>query len=388
MITTLVIFFLVLSALVFVHELGHFFTARKFGVKCDEFGFGFPPRICGWKKVNGKRKFFWGSADAEVIKSDDTIFSLNYIPLGGFVKIKGEDGDSKAESDSFGAQKIWKRIVILSAGVAMNIVLAYFCITLAFMLGAPQAMESDDPSLQTENAKVQIVSVLENSPAKELKLEMGDTIFSLDGKEVKNLIDVSGYLETKEKQKVKMVIDRYGEKKDFEFEPIVLSETGKPGLGVGLTKTGIVSYPWYKAIYLGVVGTYQMFVQIIVAFATVIKNAVVGQPLGVDLAGPVGIAVMTGKVAKLGFVYVLQFTAMLSINLAIINFLPFPALDGGRVIFLIIEKIRRKPVSQKIEQVVHTVGFALLMLLFVVVTGKDLFKFREFFVNIWHKVIG
>jgi len=388
MISTIIIFLVVLSILVFVHELGHFYTARKFGVKCDEFGFGFPPRLCGWKKVNGKRKFFWGSEDAEKINSEDTIFSLNYIPLGGFVKIKGEDGESKAEPDSFGAQKIWKRIVILAAGVTMNVFLTIICLIIAFMIGAPQVIDSDDPALQPKDAKVQIVSILENSPAKTLDLQMGDTIVSLDGNEVKKLTDVSGYLEIKEKVKVKMLIDRSGEKKEYEFEPVVLKETGKPGLGVGLAKTGIVSYPWYKAIYLGFVGAYAMFIQIIVAFYTVIKNALIGVPLGVDLAGPVGIAVMTGKVAKLGFVYVLQFVAMLSMNLAIINFLPFPALDGGRVIFLLIEKIRGKAVSQKIESIVHTVGFALLMLLFVLVTGKDLFKFREFFVNIWHKVIG
>jgi regulator of sigma E protease len=388
MISTIIIFLIVLSILVFVHELGHFYTARKFGVKCDEFGFGFPPRLCGWKKVNGKRKFFWGSEDIEKIKSEDTVFSINYIPLGGFVKIKGEDGENKAEPDSFVAQKIWKRVVILSAGVTMNVFLTIFCLIIALMIGAPQVVDTDDPSLQPEDAKVQIISILENSPAKQLALEAGDTIVSLDGNTVKKLVDVSGYLETKENQTVKMTIDRGGELKEYEFAPAQLKETGKPGLGVGLAVTGTVKYPWYKAMYLGFVAAYQMFLQIIVAFYTVIKNALVGQPLGVDLAGPVGIAVMTGKAAKLGFVYVLQFMAMLSMNLAIINFLPFPALDGGRVIFLLVEKIRGKAVSQKIESIVHTVGFAMLMLLFVLVTGKDLFRFREFFINIWHKVIG
>ncbi|MBU1131860.1 site-2 protease family protein [Patescibacteria group bacterium] len=387
MLFTLIIFVVILSLLVFVHELGHFYTARKFGVTADEFGFGFPPRICGWKKINGKRKFFWGNGDPEKIKSEDTIYSINWIPLGGFVRIKGEDGLNKEDPDSFANKKIWKRAIILSAGVAMNIVLCAFCLSIAFMIGAPQVVDEQSAGAVSEQ-KIQIISIIPDSAAEKIDLQIGDSIIDMNGTAMTDLTQVQNYISERNNQTIKIKIDRIGEIKEMEFTPAVIAETGKPSLGVGLAKTGIVSYPWYKAIWLGLVGTYSMFIQIIIAFATIIKNALIGAPIGMDVAGPVGIAAMTGRVARLGFVYILQFTALLSMNLAIINFLPFPALDGGRVFLLLVEKIRGRAINQRIEQIIHTIGFGILLLLIVVVTGRDVLKFKEFFVNIWQKVIG
>ena len=388
MLLTAIVFIIILSLLVFVHELGHFWTARKLGVKADEFGFGFPPRVFGWKKVNGRRKFFLGNKDIAEINSEDTVYSLNWIPLGGFVKIKGEDGEGKNESDSFAHKKIWQRSVILSAGVFMNIVLCVVVLSLAFMIGAPQILKEKDSGMIVKDQKISVVSVLPGSPAEKVKVRLGDVILNVDGQSFGEIEQLQQFISTKEKISVNVELQRLNEKITITVTPEILTETKMPGLGVGLAKTGIVSYPWYSAIWHGFTATYFMFIQIIVAFATLIKNAVIGQPLGVDVAGPVGIAVMTGQVARMGFVYILQFTALLSLNLAIINFLPFPALDGGRVLFLIIEKIRRRPVNQKIEQIIHSAGFALLILLIFVVTGRDIFKFKDVFVNIWQKLIG
>ena len=373
--------------MVFVHELGHFWTARKFGIKCDEFGFGFPPRICGWRKVNGKRKFFWGNKDIDKIESEDTVYSMNWIPLGGFVKIKGEDGENVGEPDSFGAKKIWQRAVVLSAGVFMNIVLAALCLMIVFMIGAPQVVDTADPNAIIKDPKLMVMSFVAESPAQEAGVALGDVIKTINGQEVVTIDEVQSFVYENEGETISLLVERLGEEKTFEIEITKIAETDLPGMGVGIANTGIVRYPWYQSIWYGIRGTYVMAGQIIVAFATVIKNAVVGAPIGVELAGPIGIAVMTGQVARMGFVYILQFTALLSINLAIINFLPLPALDGGRVLFLIIEKIRGKAVNQKVEQIIHATGFFLLILLMIIVTGKDLFRFKEFFINIWDKIM-
>ena len=383
---TLLVFIIILGVMVFFHELGHFWTARKMGVKCDEFGFGFPPRIFGWRKVNGKRKFFWGNKDTEEIKSDDTIYSMNWIPLGGFVKIKGEDGESKVDPDSFGSKKAWKRAAILSAGVTMNVILAAVCLIIAFMIGAPQVIDGDLEQAHIQNPKVQIMTVLKDSPAEESGLKMGDVLLGINGESFTEVQAVQDYIDQNEEEPLNFAIKRLDEEMEFTVTAIEIEELSQKAVGIGLAKTGTVSYPWYQSIWLGIRATAVMFVQIILAFYTVIKNAIVGQPLGIDVAGPVGIAVMTGQVARMGFVYILQFTALLSLNLAIINFLPLPALDGGRVLFLIIEKLRGKPIKQKTEQIVHAAGFAFLMLLVVVVTGRDLMRFKEFFITLWQKI--
>lgn len=381
MIFTIIIFLIVLSVLVFAHEMGHFLTAKKFGAKAEEFGFGFPPRVCGWKKVNGKRKFFWGNQDEE---SDDTIYSLNWIPIGGFVKIKGEDGEDKTDAESFASKKAWQRGVILSAGVGMNVVLTTICLIIVFMIGAPQVIDTEKDAIIKDH-KIQVMTVVAESPAMEAGVKMGDVIEKIDGQVFGSTDEAADYIGTKGEIEMVVNVDRLGEKLEYKIRPEIVDD--KAVLGVGLVDTGIVSYPWYKAIWLGIVGTYKMFVQIIIGFYTVIKSAIVGEPLGVDIAGPVGIAVITGRVARMGLSYILQFTALLSMNLAIINFLPLPALDGGRVLFLIIEKIRGKAVNQKVEQLVHTVGFLLLIGLMFIVTGRDIWNLKDFFINLWDKIV-
>lgn len=368
MLLTIIVFVFILGLLVFVHELGHFVAARKNGVKVEEFGFGFPPRMFG-------------------VKRGETIYSLNWIPLGGFVKIKGETGEHKEDKDSFANKKIWRRAVILASGVLMNFVLAAVILSVGFMIGLPQVVDGEDGHAIVRDAKVQIVQVLENTPAAEAGLLPGDVILSIDGQKIEDVTVMQDYLGGKIDTPVKIVLERDGQQLEKELKPVFLTETGRGGVGVGLLKSGIVSYRWYLAIWKGAENTAFFTKEVVVAFYELIKNLIVTQKVSVDLSGPVGIAVLTGQVARMGFIYLLQFTALLSINLAVINFLPFPALDGGRILFLVIEKIRRRPVSQKIENTVHNIGFALLMILVILVTYRDVIKFSDKFTGLWNKII-
>lgn len=368
MFLTLVVFIFILGLLVFVHELGHFVAARKNGVKVEEFGFGFPPRIFG-------------------VKRGETIYSINWIPLGGFVKIKGEAGEYKEDADSFVHKKIWQRALILASGVLMNFVLAAVLLSFGFMIGLPQVVDGDLGPAKVRDAKIQIVQILGGTPAEEANLKTGDTILSIDGQKIERIDGFQNYLAGKVGSRVKFVFERDGVNFEKEITPVVLAETGRGGIGIGLLKSGIVSYPWYFALWKGAESTVLFTREILIALYELIKNLIITQKVAVDLSGPVGIAVLTGQVARMGFIYLLQFTALLSINLAVINFLPFPALDGGRLLFLAIEKIRRRPVSQKIENLIHNIGFALLMILILLVTYRDVVRFGDKFAGLWERIV-
>ena len=364
MLFTVVIFIIILGILVFVHEAGHFIAAKKMGMKVEEFGLGFPPKIFSKK---GK---------------DGVIYSLNLIPLGGFCKIKGEDGENKEDPDSFGSKKPWRRAIVLCAGVLMNFLLCALLLSFGYMVGLPQTV--DQQSLdngQVKDYKVQVVSMLDDKPGKKAGMELGDAIVAIDGQEVKGVKKLIDYTSTKIGQKVVYKIQRENQVIDKEIEIVDIGE-GRGGIGVGLVETGVVSYPVHLAIWHGFGLTAALTKEIVFAFANIIKNLVIGQPVGVQVTGPVGIAVLTGQVAKLGLIYILQFTALLSLNLAIINIVPFPALDGGRLLFLIIEKIRRKNISQTIEGAIHAIGFSLLMILIIIITFQDVLRYVDF-AGIW-----
>jgi len=369
MLITAIVFIAILSLLVLVHELGHFYTARKFGVKVEEFGFGFPPKLFGYKS-----------------KKTGIVYSLNWIPLGGFVKIKGEDGENREDQDSFSFRKIWKRIVILSAGVFMNLVLACVLLSLGFMIGAPGIVEDGLDHAKLKNPQIQVYGILEDSPAKEAGLQIGDAVLMIDNQEIKETENLSAYLKEKQDQEVVLKIKRLDEEKEIKVAPKYFEQLDGAGIGVSVIKTAIVSYPWYESVYLGVKSGIMTTGHIVKALAIVLKNLILTGKAGLEVAGPVGIAVLTGQVTRMGFIYVIQFAALLSLNLMIINFIPFPALDGGRVLFLLIEKIRGKPIKQKIENLIHTIGFALLILLIIIITGRDIFKFKDVFVSIWEKI--
>ncbi|MFA6533849.1 MAG: RIP metalloprotease RseP [Patescibacteria group bacterium] len=372
MLFTIVVFIAVLAVLVLAHEAGHFFTARRFGCQVEEFGFGFPPRIFGRRS-----------------KKTGILYSLNWIPLGGFVKIKGEDGENRDEPDSFGHKKAWQRAIILIAGVTMNFVLAVVLLTVGFGFGIPTALPTNladlGPQARIANTETQIYLVAKDSPAEKAGLKSGDVILTLAGQTPASVTAVQDYLAGEIDKAVNLTVRRDGQELAISVTPVYRDEIGRGGIGIALARTGIVSYPWYWSLYYGAGAAGNLAVNILVAFYTIIKNLIIGQPVGMEVTGPVGIAVMTGEVARMGIIYMLQFIALLSINLAIINFLPLPALDGGRLLFLLIEKLRRRPVNQQIENFVHNLGFLLLMLLMVFVTYRDVVKWGG---GLFRKIFG
>ena len=357
MIVTIIVFLLVLSLIVFVHEIGHFYTARKLGIGVEEFGFGFPPRMFG-------------------IKRKGVLYSINWIPLGGFVKIKGESGDHLQDQDSFGNQPVWKRSIVLFAGVFMNWILAFVLISIGYFAGLPAVLEGDVPAgAIVSNEKVQIMEVYPESSADQAGLETGDIVLSVNGNNFSDNLLLQKYLKENREEEFTFNIKRGQEEKDVVVRAEEIPDLENEKLiGVGLVKSGIVSYPWYQAPIEGFKTTVNITYLILLAFVNLIANLIRGSGTA-DISGPIGVAVFAGRALDMGWVYLLQFTALISINLAVINILPFPALDGGRILFLIIEKIRRKPNNQKIEAIVHNVGFTLLMILIVLITYKDVVRY-------------
>ncbi|OGZ35402.1 MAG: RIP metalloprotease RseP [Candidatus Portnoybacteria bacterium RIFCSPLOWO2_01_FULL_43_11] len=360
MFLTIIIFILILGILIFAHELGHFITAKRAGIKVDEFGFGFPPRIFG-------------------VKKGETTYSLNLFPIGGFVKIYGEEGEGRDDIRSFSSKSLSRRAIIIAAGVTMNLVLAALLLSLGHWVGLP-SMIDDEANGNLNNPQVQIIETAKDSPVEKAGIKIGDTIASLKLKveneklEISRVAEVREFTEAHRGEEVVVIIQRGDE---ILEKTLVLRENppeGEGPLGAALVRTAIVSYPWYKAIILGITSTVNLIWVIIAAFLSIIWNLITTGRLITEIAGPVGIFTLTSQAAKLGFIYVLQFTALLSINLAIINILPFPALDGGRLLFLFIEKIKGSPVSQKIEKIIHTAGFIILILLMLAVTWRDVVK--------------
>lgn len=370
---TVIIFVALLGLLVFVHELGHFLTAKRNGIRVDEFGFGFPPRLFGFVKDEaGRYRIVWGNKEPE---HSDTVYSLNWIPLGGFVKIAGEDGHDTSDPESFASKSAWTRIKVLGAGVVMNFLLAWVLISLVFMLGMPQPIDPSEHG-KYPNAKIQILSVASGSPAEIMGLKMGDTIISINNKKITGLDEVSGEITSHKGQSITMIIDRFGERVTVSGTPRVESVANEGALGISFSETAVVSYPVHEAIYRGAISTYNITMAILDAFGKMIASIFGGSKSQLDVTGPVGIVYLTKQMSDLGLPYLLQFAALLSINLGIINILPIPALDGGRILFILIEKLKGSPVSRKTEGMVHQIGFVLLLLLMLFVTIRDFAQFQ------------
>ena len=383
---TFLIFLIILGVLVFVHELGHFLVAKKAGIWVDEFGLGFPPRA----KILGKK---WG-----------TLFTLNWIPFGGFVKIFGEDyeedePDSKEYSFSENTQislqssdklssgdvsvgkrftqvsKKWQAAV-LCAGVAINVLFAWFLFSFSFMFGVPVSVDNNfggdvkDPSLT-------IIETIDGWPAQETGLKAGDKIKELSSNigtlELPTLDNVPYFINDSSGE-MSIRVDRGGEILEFEIVPKVDDSQSKKMIGINMDMVGTLSLPVHKAIYQGGRSTAEISVLTVKGIAGLIKDAVKGQANISQVSGPVGIIGLVGDASRLGFAYLLTFTALISINLAVINLVPFPALDGGRVLFVIIESITRKPINPKVANTLNTIGFFLLIALMVVITYRDILK--------------
>lgn len=367
MLLTIIAFILILGLLIFVHELGHFLVAKKMGVKVEEFGFGYPPRIFG-KKIRG------------------TIYSLNWIPFGGFVKIFGEDGKYREKRNSFSAKKVWQRALMLVAGVVMNFLLAVLVLGLGHGLGLPAVMEDDQPR-EMSDIKIQILEVAPDSPAQKAGLLPGDSILELRAATIsggcqpcaskqsikpQSIDDVQSFTKQHQGQTITLLIARGKDIFEVSLVPRPSPPAGEGAMGVALAKTGIVAYPWYLAFLKGFESAAILLVTIVMAIGGLLWRLIATGQGASEVAGPVGIYILTGQMARLGFIYLLQFTALLSVNLAIINILPFPALDGGRLLFLAIEKIKGKPVNAKVERLIHNVGFAILIILMLAITWRDI----------------
>jgi len=401
----LIIFVIVLGVLVFVHELGHFLAAKKAGVRVDEFGFGYPPRAL----ILGRK---WG-----------TLFSLNWIPFGGFVKIFGEnyekeeindknqepeeiiltESSSSTEIISQGVlqssnsenlelsitklrpnkglnfievSKKWQAM-ILAAGVTFNIIFAWFLFSLGFMIGLPTPVENSFGGV-VKNPVLTIVDIVPNSPAQNAGLKAGDKVIDVslpNGKALKELNpeNVSNFINSSSGE-VLVEIERGNNILDFKLTPQTGLEKDRKIIGIDMDIIGTLSLPPHKAIYEGGRTTFQITYLTIKGIGNLILDAVRGHADISQVAGPVGIVGLVGDASRLGLVYLITFTALISINLAIINLVPFPALDGGRILFVAIESITKKSINPKAAQVLNTVGFVILIALMLVVTYRDVLK--------------
>ncbi len=383
MIFTVMLFIIVLGLLVFIHEAGHFVTARRNDITCHEFGFGFPPRMGGVYKdlKTGKWKLVLGNKE---YMGNKTLYSMNWIPLGGFVRIKGEDGVSK-DLDSFGSKSFWVRFKVLVGGVFMNFVLAWFLFSVIAMFGTTElAGEQSKNAKIISQSRVQINTVDESdkdnkSPAASMGLSMGDSIEKIcSGGSCYAIATVNDLISVTEKYAGKMVsiYGFTGENKFIKKGTLRTEKEGRP-LGASIAQTVTVTYPPHIAIWKGLERTGVSTYMTLNAFGTMISSLVTGNgmPEGLNVSGPVGIAEMTGKAFDLGLMTLFSLMAILSLNLGIINILPIPALDGGRILFLIIEKIKGGPVDPKLEGYIHGISFFILIALMILVTAKDILRF-------------
>lgn len=360
MILTIIVFLLVIGVLILVHEFGHFIMAKKIGVKVEEFAIGFPPRLFSKKK-------------------GETEYSINAIPLGGYVKMLGELEHSK-DKRAFENQTPGKRFSIAVAGVVMNLILAWFILTIGFAVGMSPVVSSPDTIPGKKLSSEIIVADFESdSPAKQAGLEVGDIILgaTING-ESTNFNSIKDLQSFSSEHKGQAISLKY--KRDDAVSEKTLEELdGDAPLGVVIVEKAIVRVPWYKAPYVALHETYEIIKLTFEFFGSFVSKLFSTGKVEQGVGGPVAIYVYTGMAVKAGVMVLLQFVALLSINLAVINILPFPALDGGRLVFIVLEKIfRKRVVKEKVENTIHLVGYALLILLIVAITYRDI-------ANLFHK---
>jgi regulator of sigma E protease len=363
---TVAAFIAILVVLVLVHELGHFLVAKRAGITVEEFGIGFPPRIAS---------VMWRG----------TRYSVNWIPLGGFVRMLGEDGDVEvkrlreqgmneaevevAMAGAFNRKPVWVRFVVLFAGVAMNFILAASLFAIAFSM-----------PLQVGEGPLTVTEIQADSPA-EGRLQVGDVITGVDGRSFERSNDLTEYVRDHGGEEVELQVQRDGEEIDVAVIPrIVTAEERAQGIGpvgFGFDPARIVEQPSVvngplDAVARGTGAAWTLAVQIPGGLADAVGGLIGLNPEAPDARGPIGIAQETGRVLEAPFVSQLFFVGLLSINLAVLNVLPFPPLDGGRIAVVAVEAVRRRKLPAEREALIYLTGFAVLIALVILISIQDI----------------
>jgi regulator of sigma E protease len=356
---SIIIFVIILGVLIFIHELGHFLVAKKSGIRVDEFAIGFPPQIFSFKK-------------------GETKYALNLIPFGGYVKIYGENSEdesvNKDAKDSFVNKNPWIQAAVLIAGVTFNIIFAWALFFIVLMAGSPTIVDQTNRDF-INDAKVTITNVYENSPAGLAGLKPGDRIISI-GNISESELTVKNVQETiaEASGPVQFTIERIDQKSEIFINPEEGIVGDKQAIGVSLEEIGTYSLPVHKAFVQSFVMTSNATQLIAVNLVQFLGKAVIGQASLNEVSGPVGIVGIVDEAAQFGLIYLLSFTAFISINLAVLNILPLPALDGGRLVMVLIEGVTKKKIKPTIVNWVNGLGFLFLILLMIIITVNDVLK--------------
>jgi len=365
---SILIFIVILLILVVSHEFGHFIVAKKSGIRVDEFSFGFPPKLFG-------RKF------------GETTYNFNALPLGGYVKIFGENPDEESINGPDRDRSIvnkprYIQAAVLFAGVAMNFLVAWLLLSVGFMSGLPSSVEAIPKGASIQNEALTITSVSPNSPAEQGGLKTGDKIVSLVNPELSTDVlsqnieasDVQSFVKLHGGEPITVSVIRGQEPMTFSIIPVAKNPESNAVMGISMDMIGTLKLPIHQAIWEGLKLSANVFIGTLSGFYHLIAGAITGHGSMAGLTGPVGIVGVVGDAAQFGFIYLLSFTAFISINLAVINLVPFPALDGGRLLFLLIEKIKGSRIKPQVANAMNLVGFGLLMLLMVIITYHDIAK--------------
>ena len=358
---SILIFIVVLVVLIVAHEFGHFIIAKASGIRVDEFGLGFPPRL-------------WGK------KMGETEYTINAIPFGGFVKIFGEDPDQVSVTGpdvarSFVHKPKHIQAAVIVAGVVFNILLAWGLISLGFLIGLPTPVDSAPAGATIHAPAVVITDVEPSSPAEHAGVKPGDKILAMESSKDRVSADtvpaVQAFIANHGNQSITFSYSRGGAQGVYTIVPTTGIVEGRPVVGVALDRIGTLKLGLPQALWEGGKLTLSLTQATAGAMGAFLKETVMGKADLSKVTGLVGLVKTTGTAVSFGFGYLLSFMALISINLAIINLIPFPPLDGGRLLFIIIEAIKSSPIKPRIANLMNTVGFVLLLLLMVVVTWHD-----------------
>lgn len=341
--TTILATIFVFGLLILFHELGHFMVAKSVNMRVTEFAIGFGPKIFSYKR-------------------GETVYSLRAIPLGGFNKIQGMDPDEDQDERSFSAQPVWARMLVIVAGSAMNFVLPILIFLMIYL----------SAGIETPSNQPIIGSVFNDKPAFSAGLAAGDKILAVNGQAIDNWKHFVSIVQINAGNNLELKFERAGAERTIAITPEYDPRANRGIIGVSpeiiLYKPGLI-----EAVKLSVNHTFLIAANMLSGIVQMVTGKVAA-----DVSGPIGVAQMAGQVAQLGILPLLQFAAFLSINLGLINLLPVPVLDGGHLVTLAVEAVRRKPLGKQSMYIMQMVGFVLLIMLMILATFKDINRLKLF----------